>query len=122
MIQSGTKLVSADNTGARLLKCIKVLGHSKVRYGRLGDVIIVTVKEAIPAGTVKTGEVVPAVIARQKSPYKRSDGSIIRFDENAAVIIDKDGNPRGTRIFGPIPIELRERGYQKIISLAPEVF
>jgi len=122
MIQAETKLSSADNTGARVLGCIKVLGHSKVRYARLGDVIVASVKEAIPTGIVKKKEVVRAVIVRQKSPFKRKDGSIIRFDENAAVIIDKEGSPRGSRIFGPIPSELRERGYQKIVSLAPEVF
>ncbi len=122
MIQAGTNLITADNTGARLLRCIQVLGHSKVRYARIGDVIIAAVKEAIPTGIVKKKEVVRAVVVRQTSPYHRKDGSLIRFDSNAVVIIDKDGNPRGTRIFGPIPNELRERGYQKIISLAPEVF
>ncbi|MFC1651728.1 50S ribosomal protein L14 [Patescibacteria group bacterium] len=122
MIQSETKLNLADNTGARILGCIKVLGHSKMRYARLGDVIVASVKEATPTGTVKKKEVVKAVVVRQRSPFKRKDGSVIRFDENAAVIIDDDGNPRGSRIFGPIPSELRERGYQKIVSLAPEVF
>ncbi len=122
MIQSGTNLAIADNTGARLVRCIQVLGHSRIRYARIGDVIIAAVKVAIPTGTVKKKEVVRAVVVRQKSPFHRQDGSTIRFDENAIVIIDKDGNPRGTRIFGPIPMELRGKGYQKIISLAPEVF
>jgi len=122
MIQAGTNLAMADNSGARLIRVIRVLGHSRMRYARLGDVIVASVKEAIPTGIVKNKEVVRAVIVRQKSPFGRKDGSLIRFDENAAVIIDKDGNPRGSRVFGPIPFELRERGYQKIISLAVEVF
>ncbi len=122
MIQAETKLKVADNTGAKLLKCIKVLGHSKIRYARIGDVIVASVKEAIPMGTVKKKEVVRCVVVRQKSPFSRKDGSWIRFDENAVVIIGEDDNPRGSRVFGPIPTELRERGYQKIVSLAPEVF
>jgi len=121
MIQNQTRLKVADNTGAKELYCIKVLGGSRARYGRVGDVITCSVKDARPGGVVKKKEVVKAVIVRQKRDIKRKDGTILRFDENAAVIIDKDGNPRGTRIFGPVARELRDRGYMKIISLAPEV-
>lgn len=121
MIQSETRLRVADNTGARELLTIKVLGGSRKRYARIGDVIVATVKEAIPGGMVKKGDVVKAVIVRTKKELKRPDGSYIRFDENAAVIIDKQNNPQGTRIFGPVARELRNKNYMKIISLAPEV-
>lgn len=121
MIQSESRLRVADNTGAREIMCIKVLGGSKRRYGRVGDIIIATVKQAIPSGSVKKGEVVRAVIVRTAKEYGRSDGSYIRFDENAAVILDDYENPRGTRIFGPVGRELRERGFMKIVSLSPEV-
>ncbi len=121
MIQSESHLRVADNTGAREIMCIKVLGGSKRRYGRVGDVIIATVKQAIPSGSVKKGEIVRAVIVRTAKEYGRSDGSYIRFDENAAVILDDHQNPRGTRIFGPVARELRDRGFMKIVSLSPEV-
>jgi len=121
MIQSESRLRVADNTGAREILCIKVLGGSKRRYGRVGDIIIATVKQAIPSGSVKKGEVVRAVIVRTAKEYGRSDGSHIRFDENAAVILDDYENPKGTRIFGPVGRELRERGFMKIVSLSPEV-
>jgi large subunit ribosomal protein L14 len=121
MIQSESHLRVADNTGAREIMCIKVLGGSKRRYGRVGDVIIATVKQAIPSGSVKKGEIVRAVIVRTAKEYGRSDGSHIRFDENAAVILDDYENPKGTRIFGPVGRELRERGFMKIVSLSPEV-
>jgi len=121
MIQSESHLRVADNTGAREIMCIKVLGGSKRRYGRVGDVIIATVKQAIPSGSVKKGEIVRAVIVRTAKEYGRSDGSHIRFDENAAVILDDHQNPRGTRIFGPVGRELRDRGFMKIVSLSPEV-
>jgi len=121
MIQSESHLRVADNTGAREIMCIKVLGGSKRRYGRVGDVIIATVKQAIPSGSVKKGEIVRAVIVRTAKEYGRSDGSYIRFDENAAVILDDHQNPRGTRIFGPVGRELRDRGFMKIVSLSPEV-
>ncbi|MCG8513109.1 MAG: 50S ribosomal protein L14 [Halanaerobiales bacterium] len=121
MIQSESRLKVADNTGARELLCIKVLGGSRKRYARVGDVIVATVKEAIPGGMVKKGEVVKAVIVRTKKELKRPDGSYIKFDQNAAVIIDKTDNPQGTRIFGPVARELRDKNYMKIISLAPEV-
>lgn len=120
MIQAGTRIKIADNTGAREIECITVLGRGKKRVAQIGDTISASVKSAVPRGTVKKKEVVNAVIVRQAKPFSREDGSYVRFDENAAVIIDKAGNPRGTRIFGPIPRELR-RGYMKIISLAPEV-
>lgn len=120
MIQPETKLKVADNTGAKLLECFKVLGGTRRRYAQLGDIVVASVKEAEPRGMVKKGEVVKAVIVRQRNNYRRSDGSYIRFDDNAAVIIDgKD--PKGTRVFGPVPRELRDRGFTKIISLAPEV-
>lgn len=121
MIQDGTRLKVADNTGAKLIACFKVLGGSKRRYARIGDVIVASVKEATPGGLVKKKEIVKAVIVRQKSTLRRKDGSHIRFDENAAVIIDKDKNPRGTRIFGPVARELRDKNYNKIVSLAPEI-
>ena len=121
MIQPQTRLKVADNTGAKEIMCIHVMGGSYVRYGRIGDVIVASVKEATPGGTVKKGEVVRAVIVRVVKEYAREDGSHIRFDDNAAVIINKESNPRGTRIFGPVARELREKGYMRIISLAPEV-
>lgn len=120
MIQAESKLNIADNTGAKKIQCIKVLGGSRRRYGQIGDIIVVSIKEAAPRGMVKKGEVVKAVIVRQRKPYRRKDGSYIRFDENAAVILD-GLNPKGTRIFGPIPRELKEKKFNKIISLAPEV-
>lgn len=121
MIQQQTRLKVADNTGAKEIMCIRVMGGSRVRYGHVGDVIIASVKDASPGGTVKKGEVVRAVVVRTSKEYGRADGSHIRFDDNAAVIINKEDNPRGTRIFGPVARELRERGYMRIISLAPEV-
>jgi len=120
MIQSETKLKTADNTGAELIECFKVLGGSKKRYAQIGDIIVASVKSAKPRGMVKKGDKVKAVIVRQSKELRRKDGTYIRFDENAAVILDgKD--PKGTRIFGPIAREIREKGYSKIISLAPEV-
>ncbi|MEA3310301.1 MAG: 50S ribosomal protein L14 [Chloroflexota bacterium] len=122
MIQSETRLKVADNTGAQELLCIQVLGGSRRRYGSVGDIIVAAVKAASPTSSVKKGEVVRAVVVRVAQGYHRADGSHIRFDENAAVILDKNGiNPRGTRIFGPVARELREKGYAKIASLAPEV-
>jgi len=121
MIQAESHLRVADNTGAREIMCIKVLGGSKRRYGRVGDIIIATVKQATPSGSVKKGEVVRAVIVRTAKEYGRADGSYIRFDENAAVILDDYQNPKGTRIFGPVARELREYGFMKIVSLSPEV-
>jgi len=121
MIQVQSRLRSADNTGAKRLMCIRVLGGTGRRYANVGDVIICSVKEAAPGGTVKKGDVVKAVVVRTKSGIQRKDGSVIRFDENAAVILKDDGNPQGTRIFGPIASELREKNYMKILSLAPEV-
>ncbi len=121
MIQAESYLKSADNTGAKELYCIKVLGGSKRRYASIGDIIVCSVKNATPGGVVKKGEVVKAVIVRTVKGLKRADGSSIRFDENAAVILKDDGNPRGTRIFGPVARELRDKDYMKIISLAPEV-
>lgn len=122
MIQTGTWLKVADNTGAREVKCIRVLGGTRRRYVKLGEIFIGAVKEAIPRGLVKKGDVVRAVLVRVKKEHRREDGSYIRFDENAAVIINKeDQEPRGTRIFGPVARELRQAGFQKIISLAPEV-
>ncbi len=121
MIQAETRLHVADNTGAKEIYCIKVLGGSKRRYARVGDIIVASVKTATPNGTVKKKEVVQAVVVRTKKTINRTDGSAICFDENAAVIIDKAKLPRGTRIFGPVCRELRERGYMKIVSLAPEV-
>ena len=121
MVQQQTRLKVADNTGAKEIMCIRVMGGSRVRYGFVGDVIVASVKEASPGGAVKKGEVVRAVIVRTAKEYVRADGSHIRFDDNAAVIISKENNPRGTRIFGPVARELRERAFMKIISLAPEV-
>ena len=121
MVQQESYLRVADNTGAKELKCIRVLGGSTRRYGNIGDVIVASVRKAAPGGTVKKGDVVRAVIVRTKKGLRRQDGSYIRFDENAAVIIKEDKNPRGTRIFGPVARELREKDYMKIISLAPEV-
>jgi large subunit ribosomal protein L14 len=121
MIQAETRLKVADNSGARKIACIKVLGGSHRRYAHVGDIIVCSVKEALPAGNVKKGEVVRAVVVRCKKEVRRSDGSYISFDENAAVIIDEQGNPRGTRIFGPVARELRDKKYMKIVSLAPEV-
>jgi large subunit ribosomal protein L14 len=121
MVQQQTRLKVADNTGAKEIMCIRVMGGSHVRYGFVGDVIIASVKEATPGGAVKKGEVVRAVIVRTAKEYVRPDGSHIRFDDNAAVIIGKENNPRGTRIFGPVARELREKAFMKIISLAPEV-
>jgi len=121
MIQSYTRLKVADNTGARQIMCIGVLGGTGRKYARVGDIIVASVKRAIPGGTVKKGEVVRAVIIRTAHPYRRPDGFSIRFDENAAVILTDKNNPRGTRIFGPVARELREKNFTKIISLAPEV-
>lgn len=121
MIQQETMLQVGDNTGAKKILCIKVLGGSTRRYASVGDVIMAAVKEASPGGVVKKGDVVKAVVVRTKKEIRRPDGSYIAFSENAAVIIDDNGNPRGTRIFGPVARELRERNYMKIVSLAPEV-
>jgi large subunit ribosomal protein L14 len=122
MIQHETRLVVADNTGAREILCMHIMGGSTRRYGYVGDVIVATVKQAAPNGSVKKGEVVRAVIVRTAKEYARSDGSYIRFDDNAAVIIDPESNnPKGTRIFGPVARELRDKGFMKIVSLAPEV-
>ena len=121
MIQQESRVSVADNTGAKELLCIKVLGGSQRRYATVGDVIVCSVKDAIPNGMVKKSEIVNAVIVRVKKEYRRPDGSYIRFDENAAVVIDNANNPRGTRIFGPVARELREKNFMKIISLAPEV-
>ena len=121
MVQMESYLKVADNTGAKEIHCIRVLGGSKRKYGNIGDVIVASVRKAAPGGTVKKGEVVKAVIVRTKRGIRREDGTYVRFDENAAVIIKEDRNPRGTRIFGPVARELRERDYMKILSLAPEV-
>ena len=122
MIQQQTRLKVADNSGAREISCIRVLGGTRRRYAGVGDIIIASVKEAQPNGAVKAGDVVRAVVVRTTQPVQRKDGSVIRFDENAAVLVgDKEGNPRGTRIFGPVARELRDRRYMRIISLAPEV-
>ena len=121
MIQSYTRLKVADNTGARQIMCIGLLGGTGKRYARVGDIIVASVKRAIPGGAVKKGEVVRAVIIRTAQSYRRLDGSSIRFDENAAVILTDKNNPKGTRIFGPVARELREKDFTKIISLAPEV-
>lgn len=120
MIQAESVLTVADNSGARKVKCIKVIGGSKRRYAGLGDVIICSVKEAAPNGNIKKGDVVRAVIVRTKKETRRKDGSYIRFDQNSVVLIDTNGAPRGTRIFGPVARELRDRKYMKIVSLAPE--
>jgi large subunit ribosomal protein L14 len=122
MIQQQTRLVVADNTGAREILCIHIMGGSRRQYGYVGDVIVAAVKQATPNGSVKKGEVVRAVIVRVAKEYDRPDGSFIRFDDNAAVIIDPESNnPKGTRIFGPVARELRDKGFMKIVSLAPEV-
>ena len=121
MIQTETRLEVADNSGAKQVQCIKVLGGSKRRYASIGDVIVVSIKDALPRGKVKKGDVHRAVIVRTKQSVRRQDGSEIEFDTNAAVLINKAGEPIGTRIFGPVPRELRGQGYMKIISLAPEV-
>jgi large subunit ribosomal protein L14 len=121
LIQKFSRLTVADNSGARKVMCIQVLGGTRKRYARIGDVIVVTVKEAIPSSAVKKGEVVRAVVVRTAQPYRRPDGSYIRFDDNAAVILSDELNPRGTRIFGPVARELREKNYMRIVSLAPEV-
>ena len=121
MIQMQTRLRAADNTGARGLMCVKVLGGSKRRYAGVGDIIVCSVKHAAPHGSVKKGDVVRAVIVRTVKEHGRPDGSYIKFDENAAVIVDDSGNPKGTRIFGPVARELRERGFMKIVSLSQEV-
>ena len=121
MIQNETRLRVADNTGAREILCIRVKGGSRRRYAYVGDVITATVKTATPQGTVKKGDVVTAVVVRTKKSFGREDGTYIAFDENAAVIIDAQGNPRGTRIFGPVARELRDGGFMRIVSLAPEV-
>ena len=121
MIQMQTRLKIADNTGAREIMCINVLGGTRKKYARVGDIIVASVKRAIPGGVAKKGDVVRAVIIRTAQPYRRPDGSYIRFDENAAVILTDKNNPKGTRIFGPVARELRDKNYTKIISLAPEV-
>ena len=121
MIQQETYLKVADNTGAKEIKTIRVLGGSKRKFGNIGDVIVASVRKAAPGGTVKKGEVVKAVIVRTSRGVRRADGSYVRFDDNAAVIIKDDKNPRGTRIFGPVARELRDKDYMKILSLAPEV-
>ena len=121
MVQQQSILKVADNTGAKEIMCIRCLGGSYRKYARIGDVIVASVKSATPGGVVKKGEVVKAVVVRTKKPQRRADGSYVRFDENAAVIIRDDGNPKGTRIFGPVARELREKEYMKILSLAPEV-
>ncbi|MBA7614054.1 MAG: 50S ribosomal protein L14 [Actinomycetia bacterium] len=121
MIQSVSRLKVADNTGAKEIMCIRVLGGTRRKYARIGDVIIATVKSASPNGVIKKSEVVKAVVVRTRKNYRRKDGTYIKFDENAAVIIDDQNNPRGTRIFGPVARELRDKNYMKIVSLSPEV-
>ncbi len=121
MIQQESVLKVADNTGARVLLCIRVLGGSRRRYAHVGDIIVGTIKAAIPGGSVKKGEIVQAVVVRTKKERRRGDGTYIRFDENAAVILNEDKSPKGTRIFGPVARELRDKNYMKIVSLAPEV-
>jgi len=121
MIQQESRLVVADNSGAKEILCIRVLGGTRRRYARVGDIIVATVKQAAPNGTVKKKSVVKAVVVRTRNQIRRADGSTIKFDDNAAVIIGDDKQPRATRIFGPVPRELRDQGYSKIISLAPEV-
>ncbi len=121
MIQAYSRLRVADNSGARQVMCIQVLGGSRRRYGSVGDIIVASVKQAAPGGSVKKGDVVRAVVVRVAQPYRRDDGSYIRFDDNAAVILSDVVNPQGTRIFGPVARELRERNFMKIVSLAPEV-
>ena len=121
MIQAETYLKVADNTGAKEIKTIRVLGGSKRKYGNIGDIVVASVRKAAPGGSVKTGDVVKAVIVRSARGVRRADGTYVRFDENAAVLIREDGNPAGTRIFGPVARELRDKDYMKILSLAPEV-
>ena len=121
MIQAETRLKVADNTGARQILCIRVLGGSKRRYASVGDIIVVTVKRATPGGVVKKGDVVKAVVVRTAKQYHRPDGTYVKFDDNAGVILDDKNNPKGTRIFGPVARELRDKNFMKIISLAPEV-
>ncbi len=121
MIQAYTRLKAADNTGARQMMCIRVLGGSARRYARVGDVIVATVKQATPGGMVKKGEIVKAVVVRTAKEYGRPDGSYVKFDDNAAVILGDKNNPKGSRVFGPVARELREKNFMKIISLAPEV-
>jgi large subunit ribosomal protein L14 len=121
MIQQETRLIVADNSGAKEVLCIKVLGGSRKKYAKLGDLIVVTIKKAIPGGIVKKGEVTKAVIVRTKKELRRKDGSYIRFDDNAAVLVNNQKEPQGTRVFGPIARELREKKFMKILSLAPEV-
>ncbi len=121
MIQQESRLRVADNTGAKEILVIRVLGGSTRRYGRVGDIVVATVKQAAPDASIKKGEIVRAVVVRTAQPYRRKDGSYIRFDDNAAVIIDNYKSPRGTRIFGPVARELREKGFMRIVSLAPEV-
>ena len=121
MIQQESYLKVADNTGAKEIKCIRVLGGSKVKYGNIGDVIVASVRKSTPGGQVKKGEIVKAVIVRSAKGVRRADGTYVRFDDNAAVLIKDDKNPRGTRIFGPVARELRDKDYMKILSLAPEV-
>ena len=121
MIQQESYLKVADNTGAKEIKCIRVLGGSKVKYGNIGDVIVASVRKSTPGGQVKKGEVVKAVIVRSAKGVRRADGTYVRFDDNATVLIKADKNPRGTRIFGPVARELRDKDYMKILSLAPEV-
>ncbi len=122
MIQQESRLKVADNSGAREILCIRVLGGSRRRYASVGDVIVASVKEVQPGGSVKKGDVVRAVVVRTRKEYKRPDGTYIRFDDNAAVLLDHQGNPRGTRVFGPVARELREKGFSRIVSLAPEVW
>ena len=121
MIQVYSRLTVADNSGAKVIMCINVLGGTRRRYARVGDIIVASVKEAVPAAAVKKGEVVRAVIVRTAAPHRRSDGSYIRFDENAAVVLTEGLNPRGTRIFGPVARELRDKAFMRIVSLAPDV-
>lgn len=121
MIQQVTRLIVTDNSGAKLAKCIKVLGGTRRRYCTVGDVIVVSIKEALPRGQVKKKAIERAVVVRTHKEIRRKDGSYIRFDDNACVIISKEGEPKGTRVFGPVARELREKGFQKIVSLAPEV-
>lgn len=121
MIQQVTRLVVADNSGAKLVKCIKVLGGTKRRYAGVGDVIVVSVKEALPRGQVRKKSIERAVIVRTRKEIRRKDGTYVRFDDNACVIVTKDNEPKATRVFGPVARELREKGFQKIVSLAPEV-
>ncbi len=121
MIQTYTRLKVADNTGAREIMCFNILGGSQKRYAHIGDIIVASVKKAVPQGAVKKGEIVKAVVVRTTRPYRRIDGSYIRFDDNAAVILSEKDNPKGTRIFGPVARELREKNFTKIVSLAPEV-